>query len=99
MIPFYVRCWWGGVPEAEDKACHKADLLTRSGIASEVLLETSNRRNPWVIWDKGESLMENVAPKFRQTCWKLNIFLGHVQDPLTRRREESGMICLLFGFS
>ena len=43
--------------------------------------------------------MEKVSPKIRQNFWKLNTFLGHPQDPFSRRREEPGVIFLLFRLS
>lgn len=39
----------GGVTEVEDKISHMTDLLMGNGIASEVLLERSERRNSLVI--------------------------------------------------
>ena len=38
-----------GVTEVEDKISHMTDLLMGTGIASEVLLERSERRNSLVI--------------------------------------------------
>ena len=44
-------------------------------------------------------LMEKVSPKIRQNFWKLNTSLGHPQDSFSRRREEPGVIFLLFRLS